>query len=323
MKWDYWICLYTSTHCVARGLRPTSIAAYKATLNQFRAYIENRHTIEPDQVVACHGLAYLEYLRTERNNHASAVNRQVTILKNFYRAMVAMGYLDSSRNPFIGFPKIKAAACKLPVFLNEEEMSQLLIQPPNGTILGIRDRAILVLLYGTGIRASECSSLTEANVDLTENRIQVTGKGGHQRQLPLNATVAKALLNYKNARGPLLPDSAFFRSRNKKGLSRNAIFERVRMHARQAHIHKRVSPHKLRHTFATHLVKRGVPLVTIRDMLGHRMITSTQIYLHVTADDLRQAADRHPIKHLAPIVKDVLPFSRLPFQQPDYKGRFG
>jgi len=323
MKWDYWICLYTSTHCVARGLRPTTIAAYKATLNQFRAYIESRHTLEPDQVTACQGLMYLEHLRTERNNHASAVNRQVTILKNFYRAIVAMGHLEHSRNPFIGFPKIKSVACKLPVFLNDEEIGKLLVQPSEGTILGIRDRAILVLLYGTGIRATECATLTEANVDLIDNSIQVTGKGGHQRQLPLNATVAKALSHYKNARGPVSPDSPFFRSRNKKGISRNAIYERVRMHAREARIHKRVSPHKLRHTFATHLVKRGVPLVTIRDMLGHRMITSTQIYLHVTADDLRAAADRHPIKHLAPIIKDVLPFSRLPFQRLDYKGRFG
>jgi site-specific recombinase XerD len=323
MKWDYWICLYTSTHCVARGLRPSTIAAYKATLNQFRAYAESRFSIEPDQVAACHGLMYLEHLREERNNHASAVNRQVTILKNFYRAMVAMGHLDHSRNPFVAFPKIKAAACKLPVFLNDEEIERLLVQPSDKTVLGLRDRAILALLYGTGIRASECASLTEANVDLIEQTIQVTGKGGHQRQLPLNTTVVKALLNYRNVRGPLSPESAFFRSRNKRGISRNAIYERVRMHAREARIHKRVSPHKLRHTFATHLVKRGVPLVTIRDMLGHRMITSTQIYLHVTADDLREAADRHPIKELAPIVKDVLPFSRLPFQEQDCKRRFG
>lgn len=323
MKWDYWICLYTSTHCVARGLRPTTIDAYKATLNQFRAYAETRFDIEPDQVTACHGLMYLEYLRSERNNHASAVNRQVTILKGFYTAMVAMGYLEHSRDPFIAFPKIKAAACKLPVFLNDEEIERLLVQPSDKTVLGLRDRAILALLYGTGIRASECASLTEGNVDLIDQTIQVTGKGGHQRQLPLNTTVVKALTNYRNVRGPLLPESGFFRSRNKRGISRNAIYERVRTHARAARIHKRVSPHKLRHTFATHLVKRGVPLVTIRDMLGHRMITSTQIYLHVTSDDLRDAADRHPIKELAPIVKDVLAFDRLPFQQPYYRSRFG
>ena len=219
--------------------------------------------------------------------------------------------------------KIKAAACKLPVFLNDEEIERLLVQPSDQTVLGIRDRAILALLYGTGIRASECASLTEGNVDLIEQTIQVTGKGGHQRSLPLNETVAKALTHYRTVRGPLSPESGFFRSRNKRGISRNAIYERVRKHAREARIHKRVSPHKLRHTFATHLVKRGVPLVTIRDMLGHRMITSTQIYLHVTADDLREAADRHPIKELAPIVKDVLPVSRLPFQQQVFKHRFG
>lgn len=75
MKWDYWICLYTSTHCVARGLRTSTINAYKATLIQFRAYIESKHNVEPDKVTACHGLEYLEFLRTERNNHASAINR--------------------------------------------------------------------------------------------------------------------------------------------------------------------------------------------------------------------------------------------------------
>lgn len=234
-----------------------------------------------------------------------------------------MGHLEHSKNPFVCFPKIKATPCKLPVVLNEEEVSSLLVQPSEKTTLGIRDRAILSLLYGTGIRASECASLTEANVDLVDNWIQVTGKGGHQRRLPLNKTVAKALRNYRNIRGEISLESAFFRSRNKKGVSRNTIYERVRKYARKARIPKRVSPHKLRHTFATHLIKKGVSLVTIRDMLGHRMITSTQIYLHVTVDDLRGAAKQHPISRLAPIVKDVLPFSRLTFQEPYRRSRFG
>ena len=97
-------------------------------------------------------------------------------------------------------------------------------------------------------------------------------------------------------------------------MSRNAIYDRVRRSPRKAGIHKRVSPHRLRHTFATHRVKAGVNLVTIRDLLGHRLITSTQIYLHVTAEDLREAADAHPIRRRAPRVEHLLPNVKLPFQ---------
>ena len=106
-------------------------------------------------------------------------------------------------------------------------------------------------------------------------------------------------------------------------MSRGVIYERVKTCARGARIPKCVSPHRLRHTFATHLVKAGVGLVTIRDLLGHRLITSTQIYLHVTAQDLREAADVHPIKDLAGFVNDLLPAMKLPFQHPPARRRAG
>ncbi len=110
------------------------------------------------------------------------------------------------------------------------------------------------------------------------------------------------------------PSSPFFRSREGGALSRNAIYERVRTTGRKARIENRVSPHQLRHTFATHLIKAGVGLVTVRDLLGHRLITSTQIYIHLTAQDLRQAAQRHPIGELIKRVEDLLPNIKLPFQ---------
>jgi site-specific recombinase XerD len=181
----------------------------------------------------------------------------------------------------------------------------------------------LLLLYGTGIRASECAHLREEDVDLDDGTVRVTGKGGHQRTLPLNDCVVETMRVYRQARGPAGPRETFFRSRSKRGLSRNAVYERVRRWARQAGIHKRVSPHRLRHTFATHLVKAGVDLVTIRDLLGHRLITSTQIYLHVTATDLREAADAHPIRRLAPRVEHLLPDVKLPFQPPPVRRNTG
>jgi site-specific recombinase XerD len=317
MKWDYWIQQYLEKHCTARGLMPRTIDAYRLTLEGFRGYVKFRlGDREPDELTARDILEYINYLRKERRNGDSAVNRQVTILKCFYRAMVAMAELEADQNPLAHFPKIKAVPSKLPVFLSEDEVRQLINQPRTDTVLGLRDRAILMLLYGTGIRATECASLTEENVDISSGTIRVTGKGGDQREIPLNEEVVRALSMYRGARGQLTPKAGFFRSRFGADLSRGVIYERVRTHARKAKIAKRVSPHRIRHTFATHLVKKGVQLVTIRDLLGHRCISSTQIYLHTTAEDMRRAAERHPVQGLVDYVEDLLPNVKVPFQWP-------
>jgi site-specific recombinase XerD len=285
------------------------------TLDGFRAYVRFRLGDRgPDGLTSRDILEYVDYLRKERDNGPSAVNRQVTVLKNFYRAIVAMDHLDDDQNPMAHFPRIKAAPTKLPIFLSEDEIRKLLNQPRTDTVLGLRDRAILMILYGTGIRSSECASLKEEDVDLVNRTIRVFGKGGHEREIPLNHEVVKALDMYRKARGRVTPRAAFFRSRRGGGLSRNAVYERVRTHARKAGINKRVSPHRIRHTFATHLVRKGVQLVTIRDLLGHRCISSTQIYLHTTAEDMRRAADLHPVEDLVEYVADLLPNVKVPFQ---------
>jgi integrase/recombinase XerD len=317
MKWDLWLKLYLERHCTARGLRPSTIAAYRATLDRFRAYVRFRLGDRgPDELSARDILEFVDYLRRERHNGAAAVNRQVTILRTFYRAEVAMGQLEPDRNPLAHFPTIKAAPTKLPVFLSEEEVGQLLAQPRTDTVLGLRDRALLTLLYGTGIRASEAATATEADVNLDDLTIRVVGKGGKERVVPLNTEVARALRQYRTARGRLTPLTPFFRSRRGGPMPRTAIYERVRVHGRRARIQRRVSPHRLRHTFATHLVKHGVQLVTIRDLLGHNCITSTQIYLHTTAEDLRHAAAVHPVERLVARVADLLPNVKVPFQWP-------
>jgi integrase/recombinase XerD len=316
MKWSYWTTLYLRTHCVARGLRPLSIAAYEATLTQFGEWIRLTHSDRPpDQVTARDVLEYLQHLREARGNGDAAVNRQLTVLRSFYRAIVAMGHLEPSDNPMAGFPSIKAVPRKLPVSLAAEQVSRLLVQPKTDTVIGLRDRAVLAILYGTGIRATECATLRCSQVDLVRLSITVHGKGGHERAIPLNAQLAEVLRTYAYARGPALPTAPFFRSRFGRPLSRGAIYERVRTWGQRSRVGIPLSPHRLRHTFATHLVRAGVGLVTIRDLLGHRQITSTQIYLHVTAEDLRHAAARHPIGQLLATVQHLLPSARLPFQR--------
>jgi site-specific recombinase XerD len=316
MKWSYWMALYLRTHCVARGLSPLSIAAYEATLRQFHSWIERLVPGKsPDQVTSREVLEYLEYLRRERDNGAAAVNRVVTILRSFYRAIVAMGHLEPRANPLAGFPSIKATPRKLPIVLDSEEVTRLIATPRLTTVIGVRDRALLALLYGTGIRASECAALRDGRVDMRALTVTVRGKGGDERTIPFNEEVAARLSEYIQVRGAQLPNAPFFRSRAGRALARGTIYERVRTIGRRARLAKPLSPHRLRHTFASHLVREGVNLVAIRDLLGHRQITSTQIYLHVTAQDLRAAAQRHPISRLLGTIEHLLPNIRLPFQR--------
>ncbi|MEZ5514881.1 MAG: tyrosine-type recombinase/integrase [Steroidobacteraceae bacterium] len=239
MMWGYWLALYLGTHCVARGLRASTIAAYRDTLTQFQRWHDARGSGgDPSAVTARQVLDYLQYLRTERDNGDAAINRTVVVLRSFYTAIAAMGHLDPRANPLAGFPRIRATPRKLPVTLSVEQVERLLARPPTDTILGLRDRALLVLLYGTGIRASECAGLRQGHVDLTERTIQVRGKGGRERVVPLNDQVVAALAVYCQARGPALPTAPFFRSRFGRALTRGAIFERVRTYGLRAHLGK-------------------------------------------------------------------------------------
>jgi site-specific recombinase XerD len=326
MIWSTWISLYTRTHCMARGLRPSTIAVYEHALAAFHTYVRVRlEDQSPGAVRMRDVLAYVEYLRSERGNGDAAIQRHVVILRNFYRAMVAMGQLEPDRNPLAQFPRIKAPRRKLPRVLSPREIRRLLVAPPADSVLGIRDRAVVHLLYGTGIRATECASLREEDVDLRERTARVRGKGGHERTLPLNETVVAALATYRSLRGTVAPTAPFFLTRQRRRLSRFLVYERVRTAARRARIQGDVSPHRLRHTFATHLVRAGVGLVTLRDLLGHRLITSTQLYLHVTARDLREAIARHPIARLAHTVAVLLPDGKLPLQRSPtaFRPRYG
>ena len=315
MRWTHWIALYTQTHCTARGLRPATIAAYAKMLEQFRDWTQaTRPDTAPDALAARDVLAYVEHLRSERGNGEAAVARHVVVLRGFYRALVAMDELAPAQNPLAHFPRLRRPTRKLPRVLSEPEMKRLLEEPESDSVMGLRDRALLALFYATGVRVAEAVGLCERDVDLEQATVTVAGKGGHERSLPLHAAAIEALRSYRQARGSAAPLSPFFLSRLRRRFTRGGVYERVRTLARRARLPLRVSPHRLRHTFATHLMRAGVGLVTLRDLLGHRQITSTELYLHVTANDLRAAADRHPIARLAERLTTLLPDVRLPFQ---------
>jgi integrase/recombinase XerD len=317
MMWDHWINLYIRTHGTARCLAVKTLASYEATLGQFRGYVRDRlGDLLPSEIKTRHVLEYLEYRRRERDNGASAICGHVVVLRNFYRAMVAMEQIEPGANPMAGFPKIKGAPKKLPVVLSAEEVERLLAEPDTSTRIGLRDRAILVLLYDTGIRATECAELLDSRANLEGGLVTVRGKGGHERTLHLSAVAVTALVAYRQQRGPELSlKGPFFRGRHGAGVTRGTIYERVRCYCRRARFQKHVTPHTLRHTCATHMVQMGANLIALRDKLGHRQITSTQLYVHLTGEDLREAAKCHPINRLAPLVYALLPVGRqAPFQ---------
>ncbi len=311
--WQEWIDLYCRTWCLGRNLQASTIAAYRQTLRQFALWLDQTHHIsEPAQVTARVVLDYVVHLRQQRHNGDSAVQRAIVVLKNFYRAMTALDRLVAEANPLNGFPTMKKGRQKLPVFLSEKEVARLLGAPQSETQLELRDRAMMMLLYATGIRAGECAGVLEEWIDLDERTIRVLGKGNRERVICLNASAVEALRVYRQARGPQSPQEAFFRSKSGGPINRKIVYERVKKYAAQAGIAKRVTPHTLRHTCATHLVQQDNNLVVIRDLLGHRQITSTQIYLHTTAQDLKELAANHPVGRLAPTVAALLDGVRIP-----------
>jgi len=170
------------------------------------------------------------------------------------------------------------------------------------------------LLYSTGVRASECVGLKIKDVDLDGNQIKVMGKGQKERVIPLNQELVKYLRKYLKVRGEGAKLSSFFITRNRIGITRKGIYDRIKKYVRQARIGKVISPHNLRHTFATEMVDRKIGLVTIQHLLGHRCISSTMRYLRINLKDIREAIDRHPINEFSDVLERFLPDVRLPYQ---------
>lgn len=315
--WQYGLKLYLEVHCSTRGLQSSTLSSYEHSLRQFISYVEVKlENKVPAAVTARDLLEYLGYLRTERKNGNSAVNRHLTILRCFYGGLQALQFIRPVENPLEGFPRVKAAPQKLPIFLSKDEVVRLLNAPKGDSVLMIRDRTILRLFYATGIRATECATLKEEDVDLENKRIRVTGKGGHQRSVPLNTSALALMKLYRQVRGEIDPKNCFFLSLRRKPMTRGAIYERVRKWAVVAKIEKVVSPHRLRHTCATHLANAGVGVVHIQNLLGHQQLSSTQIYIHTTAQDLKEAVEKHPIKRLAADLEQLLPGVKLPWHYP-------
>lgn len=276
---------YLRTEASSAG---NTVAAYRGDLRRFAASLVRRGRPGP---VAPTGDDVLAFLMEERARglKPASVGRALVAVRCFLKYMAAEGLLDPAVLETLDSPRIWE---RLPEVLSPSEVESLLDTPSRRTPLGVRDRALLETLYATGARASETVGLEPDALDLPGGFARVIGKGSKERMVPLGRKAIRALERYLDTSRPKLlrpPDpGVVFLTRLGAPLRREDLFRIVRRHTLEAGITKKVSPHTLRHSFATHLLAGGADIRSVQELLGHASIKTTQIYTHVESDRLRR-----------------------------------
>lgn len=280
---------------VERGLAPNTLESYGRDLRQFQTYLQNdkmdmikdsnRNTI----------LSYLNNLQT-KGRAVSTISRNLAAIKSFYQYLVRERYLEKDPAANLESPKLEK---KLPKILSINEVEELLKQPNAFLPSGQRDKAMLELLYATGIRVSELISLNISDVNLDMGYIKCYGKGSKERIVPLGSIAARCVQEYiSKGRSKLVrtyDEAALFVNHHGNRLTRQGFWKIIKKYAQEANIMKDITPHTLRHSFATHLLENGADLRSVQEMLGHADISTTQIYTHVTKNHLKEVYDKaHP-----------------------------
>ncbi|MCA9406513.1 MAG: tyrosine recombinase XerC [Candidatus Omnitrophica bacterium] len=263
-----------------------TILNYQIDLKEFSDFIGKTPVTKTDYILL---RQYLAHLRG-RQLKPRTLARKLSCLRSFFRFLQREGYIEENPAKLVMTPKLDKP---LPKFLTEEEMVTFVESPDDKTEMGKRDRAILEMLYSTGIRVSELVGLNEDDVDLIGSIAKVSGKGKKQRLVPIGKTAADAVIRYLDARRKHA--RALFLNKNGTRLSSRAVCDITYKYINRMCTTKNVSPHVLRHSFATHLLNRGADLRSVQELLGHVNLSTTQIYTHVTTDKLKKIYDKaHP-----------------------------
>ncbi len=254
--------------------------------------------------------SYLAFLQRQEFSRRT-IARKLSCLRSFFKYLVLSDLVATNPVAGVHTPKLER---RLPVFLDEEEIGGLLSQPDTGTPLGLRDRALLELLYATGLRVGELVALNRGDIDYSEGWVIVLGKGRKERAVPVGSEALQALGQYLKEGWPVLRSRAPAEEQslpeaqqplflNKLGgrLSDRSVRRLVDRYISQLALSRQISPHKIRHTFATHMLNHGADLRAVQEMLGHASLSTTQIYTHVTTQRLRAEYLRaHPRQRRAP-----------------------
>lgn len=278
-----------------RGLSENTLIAYRTDLQGFAAWLANHHGRLLLQAGRPDLLAYLAE-RARGGARARSTARLLSTLRRFYRYQVREGRLHEDPSARIDAPR---TGRKLPDSLTEEEVTQLLAAPDASTLLGLRDRAMLEVLYATGLRVTELVSLRVDQCNPRLGVIRVTGKGNKERLVPLGEDALEWLGQYLREARPALvrgnDNEGLFLSRQARPMTRQTFWHIIKRYSRATGITKHLSPHTMRHAFATHLLNHGADLRVVQLLLGHSDLSTTQIYTHVARERLKRLhAEHHP-----------------------------
>ncbi len=276
-----------------KGLSKATLDAYSRDVARYLAFLE-KHQVPFDGAQAHHFLNYFSELQGQGLSVRSRSRAQVS-LRQLYRFWMQEGFVKKDPTENIEMPKVGR---KLPVWLSLEEVDALLSAPPLKTPKGLRDKAMLELLYAAGLRVSELVGLKLDQLHLTEGYLLAFGKGSKERLVPIGRSSIEWIRKYlESAREKLLKGkniSPLFISQKRTPISRQQFWLLLKNYARKVGIKKSLSPHTLRHSFATHLLERGADLRAVQTLLGHSDISTTQIYTHVDTSRLKQIVKLHP-----------------------------
>jgi integrase/recombinase XerD len=292
---NQWLDQFLHYLIVEKGLSKNTIEAYGHGLNRFLEHLKEKGVHEILNVGKFDVRAFLLTLK-RKGLSTRTIARNLIAIRTFFRFLVQEGILGTNPVEEIESPKI---AKTLPEILTLKEVEQLLEQPNLQGPLGIRDRAMLEVLYATGMRVSELTQLPINQVNLEGGYVLIFGKGSRERIVPLGSESMKWLTLYlKTVRGRLTKGKEnrfLFISRWGRGMSRQRFWKSLKEYGRRAGIRKRITPHLFRHSFASHLLERGADLRSVQMMLGHVDISTTQIYTHVSGERLKKIHQRyHP-----------------------------
>lgn len=276
-----------------RALSQNTVEAYENDIRKFFSYLD-RKKINFEDIRRDIISDFMWELR-ERGREATTVARNLVALKVFFRFLLREGYIQDDPTLALDSPKLWK---KLPDTLSIDEVEKILNIIPDGEPQYIRDKAIIEVLYASGLRISELVNLTLKDVNLDVGFLRCRGKGGKERIVPLGKKAIQALKRYLNFSRPKYAKRAseyIFLNRSGNKLSRQSCWKIIKKYARLAGIRKTISPHTLRHSFATHLLERGAQLRAVQEMLGHADISTTQIYTHIDREYLKQIHKKyHP-----------------------------
>ena len=275
-----------------KNLSQNTLESYKNDLNKFRNFLEknNKSVLKADHFLI---LSFLSLL-LDKGFSSKTVSRNISSLKSFFKYLISVEHIKI--NPMLNIDAPKSGLF-LPTTLTVEETQQILDAPNELRPIEMRDKAMLYTLYATGMRISELISLNMHNVDLTRGSVQVIGKGGKERLIPLTNDAITMIKKYlTNARDKLSKGkdhNNIFVSTHGKQISRHSFWHRIKVYLKKVDVKKEVHPHTLRHAFATHMLNNGADLRSVQLLLGHSDLATTQIYTHVAQAEVKNLHKKH------------------------------